>query len=229
MRTKADLRRKALSVDERLARTYGREELTSRMDDPVDTLVETILSQNTTDSNSHRAFVAIKAAYPKWEPLLTEKPGTVARIIRSGGLASLKAARIISSLQFIESARGRIELDFLRDMSTAEADAWLAQMKGVGPKTRAIVLLFSLGMPTFPVDTHVHRVSRRIGLIGLRTSRAAAQDELAAIVPVASYYSFHINLIKHGRAVCKARGPMCNDCQVRRLCDHIGSARKAQS
>ncbi|MCU0859615.1 MAG: endonuclease III [Thermoplasmata archaeon] len=229
MRTKADLRRKTLSVDERLARAYGREELSSRMDDPVDTLVETILSQNTTDSNSHRAFLALKSAYPKWEPLLTEKPATVARIIRSGGLAGLKADRIISSLQYIERARGRIELDFLRGISTTEADAWLAQMKGVGPKTRAIVLLFSLGMPTFPVDTHVHRVSRRIGLIGVRTTRAAAQDELAGLVPRARYYSFHINLIKHGRAVCKARNPRCDDCQVRRLCDHIGSAGKAQS
>ncbi len=229
MMTKADLRKKALAVDERLARTYGREELSSRMDDPVDTLVETILSQNTTDSNSHRAFLALKAVYPEWEALLTERPVTVAKIIRSGGLACLKAERIISSLRFIERARGGIELDFLRDMSTAEADAWLAQMKGVGPKTRAIVLLFSLGMPTFPVDTHVHRVSRRIGLIGARTSRAAAQDELADLVPVAVYYSFHINLIHHGRTVCKARNPRCNDCQVRRLCDHFRSARKAQS
>jgi endonuclease-3 len=226
---RALLRRKSSSIDRRLATIYGRDKLTLGEDDPVDTLVETILSQNTTDKNSHRAFLALKAAYPTWEPLLRAEPVIVAKIIRSGGLAAMKAERIVSALRFIKDERGRFELDFLREMSTADADAWMAQMKGVGPKTRAIVLLFSLGMPVFPVDTHVHRVSRRIGLIGPRTSREQAQVDLASLVPSGKYYSFHINLIEHGRAVCRARNPRCQDCVVSNLCDFYKSSKKAQS
>jgi endonuclease-3 len=229
MASKAALRRKISSVDRALARLYGREELAAERDDPVDTLVETILSQNTTDANSHRAFLSLKAAYPRWRMLLGARPSVVAKIIRSGGLAGIKAERIISSLRFIDSERGMLELDFLRGMSPADADAWLSQMKGVGPKTRAIVLLFALGMPMFPVDTHVHRVSRRIGLIGPHTSREQAQEELAMLVPTEKYYSFHINLIEHGRAVCKARGQRCSDCTLRVHCDFFGASKKAQS
>jgi len=226
---RALLRRKSSSIDRRLATIYGRAELIPGEDDPVDTLVETILSQNTTDKNSHKAFLALKVAYPTWEPLLRAKPVIVAKIIRSGGLAAMKAERIVSALRFIKDEVGRFELEFLREMSTADADAWLAQMKGVGPKTRAIVLLFSLGMPVFPVDTHVHRVSRRIGLIGPRTSREQAQADLASLVPRGKYYSFHINLIEHGRAVCRARNPRCQDCAVSDLCDFYKSSEKAQS
>ena len=229
MRSNAETREKAIALERRLAAVYGREELSSRMDDPVDTLVETILSQNTTDANSHRAYLALRAAYPRWESLIGERPDAVARIIRSGGLADLKAERIISSLRVIRESRGSIELDFLREMRPTDADAWLAKMKGVGPKTRAIVLLFSLGMPVFPVDTHVHRVSRRLGLIGPKTTRAAAQDELASIVPKSKYYSFHINLIRHGRMVCRARNPKCQECQVRRACAFFATHRKAQA
>ena len=228
MDARARLRKKVLYVDKRLAAVYGRQEPSARKDDPVDTLIETILSQNTTDANSHRAFLALKAAYPTWEPLLRARPSSVARIIRSGGLAAMKAERIIASLRYIHDSRGEIELEFLRDMPPADADAWLSQMKGVGPKTRAIVLLFSLGMPLFPVDTHVHRVSRRLGLIGQKTSRAAAQDELAELVPETKYYSFHINLIEHGRRICRARNPRCQDCRLESLCDYASSQCKAQ-
>jgi endonuclease III len=221
----ASLRKKALRIDTALTRVYGRQDR-QECEAPLDTLVETILSQNTTDTNSHRSFLALKKEYPSWDSLLGEKRSKVSRVIRSGGLPDIKAERILGALEFIKESRGSLDLEFLRDMTPSQADAWLAQMKGVGPKTRSIVLLFSLGMPAFPVDTHVHRVSRRLGLIGPQTSREQAQEDLAKLVPPSEFYSFHINLIEHGRAVCRARNPRCSSCQLSRSCDfHRGSIR----
>jgi endonuclease-3 len=223
----ASLRKKALLMNRTLTRIYGRQ-LPSSGNDPLDTLVETILSQNTTDINSHRSFLALKKEYLSWDELLGEPRSKVSRIIRSGGLPDIKAERILGALKFIKDSRGALTLDFLSDMSPSEADAWLAQMKGVGPKTRSIVLLFSLGMPAFPVDTHVHRVSTRLGLIGPRTSRENAQEDLARLVPTREFYNFHINLIEHGRAVCSARNPRCASCRLSRSCDYYPGRVKAQ-
>jgi len=215
----ASLGKKALRIDTALTRVYGRQDPPG-CDDPLDTLVETILSQNTTDINSHRSFLALKKEYPSWDRLLGEKRSKVSSVIRSGGLPDIKAERILGALEFIKGSTGSLGLEFLRDMTPSQADAWLAQMKGVGPKTRSIVLLFSLGMPAFPVDTHVHRVTKRLGLIGKKVSREDAQQVLATLVPEVEYYNFHINLIEHGRALCIARKPKCIRCPVRSLCDY---------
>lgn len=222
----SSLRRKVAKINRALTKAYGKKSACAD-EDPVDTLVETILSQNTTDINSHRSFLALKNAYPNWSSLIGESPSEVASIIRSGGLPDIKARRIIAALEFIVRERGTIELDFLRDLSPASADRWLAQMKGVGPKTRSIVLLFSLGKAAFPVDTHVHRVSRRLGLIGPKVTREKAQDDLGATVPKRQYYNFHINLIEHGRAVCRARRPACEACVISDVCDHFSEAVEA--
>lgn len=222
------LRKKAADVDRSLTRIYGRKEAELN-DDPLDTLVETILSQNTTDKNSHRAFIALRKAYPSWNGLMGENPERVAKVIRSGGLAGIKASRILAALEFIHRERGSLELDFLRDMDPNAAEAWLARIKGVGPKTRSIVLLFSLGMPSFPVDTHIHRVTKRIGLIGKKTSRERAQTELATLVPRKEFYNFHINLIEHGRAVCRARNPRCSVCKISMYCDYFAHLAKGES
>jgi len=219
---------RAMKLDRILTRIYGRKEL-ALDDDPLDTLVETILSQNTTDKNSGRAFMKLKDAYPKWERMLGEDPQKVARIIRSGGLAGIKAARILDALEFINRERGALDLDFLRGMEPDDAEAWLGQMKGVGPKTRSIVLLFALGMPAFPVDTHIHRVTSRLGLIGPKTTREQAQAELAKLVPREEFYNFHIDIIEHGRAVCQARKPKCDICKISQLCDFYGRPAKAQT
>ncbi len=224
----ASLKRKAADIDGILTKVYGRK-VAELEDDPLDTLVETILSQNTTDKNSHRAFQALKKAYPSWGELMGEDAGKVAKVIRCGGLAGIKASRILGALEFISRERGLLDLDFLRDMSPQDAEAWLAQMKGVGPKTRSIVLLFSLGMPAFPVDTHIHRVTRRIGLIGPRVSREKAQTELAALVPRREFYNYHINLIEHGRAICQARRPRCHICTISRHCDYFVRTAKAEN
>lgn len=220
------LRARAARTDAILTNLYGRKEIEGE-EDPVDMLVETILSQNTTDKNSHRAFLALKRAYPRWEDMLGQDRPKVAALIRVGGLADIKAGRILDALEFIKTDRGELRLDFLRGMTPSEAEQWLAQIKGVGPKTRGIMLLFALRMPAFPVDTHIHRVTKRLGLIGQRTSRERAQEELARLVPQEEFYNFHINLIEHGRAVCQARAPKCGFCKIRRLCDY--HSRRAQA
>ncbi|OGS52518.1 MAG: hypothetical protein A3K75_00370 [Euryarchaeota archaeon RBG_13_61_15] len=224
----AKLCRKAASIDRILTMEYGRK-IVEAVEDPLDTLIETILSQNTTDLNSHRAFKALKKRYPTWNRLIGEDPRRVSEIIRSGGLAGIKAERILAALELIKRETGALDLDFLRDMPASEADAWLGRMKGVGPKTRSIVLLFSLGMPAFPVDTHIHRVTKRMGLIGKKTNREQAQADLASLVPSSEFYNFHINIIEQGRAVCKARSPRCEVCKVSGLCDYYSTTRKAQT
>jgi len=221
-----DLRRKAAEIDGILTRLYGRK-VAQGEEDPLDTLIETILSQNTTDRNSYRSYRALKKEYPRWDLMMGERPSKIADIIRSGGLADIKAERILGALEHIKRVSGKLDLDFLRKLSPQDADAWLSHIKGVGPKTRSIVLLFSLKMPAFPVDTHVHRVTRRIGLIGKGTSREKAQVELARLVPVKEFYNFHINLIEHGRAICQARKPKCSLCRVSRLCDYFNKVVRA--
>jgi endonuclease-3 len=144
----------------------------------------------------------------------------VVEAIRPAGLANQKGPRIQGALRFITEQRGELDLDFLADWPVEEAKAWLSSIKGVGPKTAAIVLLFSLGRPAFPVDTHVHRVTRRLGLIGPRVSREKAHDELEQLVAPEDYYAFHLNLIRHGRQVCASRKPRCQDCLLHDLCDY---------
>jgi endonuclease-3 len=207
-----------MEVDKILTRVYGRKEVGRRRTNALDTLMLTILSQNTNDVNRDKAYRSLKMAFPNWEDVMDSDRMQVAKAIRVGGLANIKSERIINVLRFIDRERGQLSLEFLKKMTPADVDAWLSQMKGVGPKTRAIVMLFSLGMSAFPVDTHVHRVTKRIGLIGRRTSRERAQQELAVLVPEREYYNLHINLIEHGRAVCNARKPKCPVCAVRSQC-----------
>ena len=215
-----DLRARVMKVDKMLTRAYGRKEVGRRRTNPLDTLMLTILSQNTNDVNRDRAYHSLRMAYPRWEDVMGSNRRQVAKAIRVGGLANIKSERMIDVLKFINDARGRLSLEFLKKMTPAEADAWLSQMKGVGPKTRAIVMLFSLGMSAFPVDTHVHRVTKRVGLLGRRISRERAQQELAVLVPEREYYNLHINLIEHGRTVCTARKPKCAICSIRSQCDY---------
>jgi len=215
-----ELRVRALEVDKILTRVYGRKEVGRRRTNALDTLMLTILSQNTNDVNRDRAYRSLRMAYPRWEEVMASNRRQVAKAIRVGGLANIKSERIIDVLRFINRERGQLSLEFLKKTTPADADAWLSQMKGVGPKTRAIVMLFSLGMSAFPVDTHVHRVTKRIGLIGRKISRERAQQELAVLVPEREYYNLHINLIEHGRAICNARKPKCAVCAIRSQCDY---------
>ena len=217
------LSKKANDVNSSLASVYGRRLRHSKAD-PLDTLVETILSQNTSDVNSHRAFGRLKEVYPDWKMLLDADPSEIASAIRSGGLADIKARRIVGALNRVMEVSGSLKLAFLSKMPAKEAAEWLTSIDGIGPKTAAIVLLFSFGKPVFPVDTHVHRVSGRLGLLSPRATRERAQKELETLVPEEEYYNMHLNLIEHGRKKCRALNPLCDICEVSRLCTHHGTS-----
>jgi endonuclease-3 len=188
--------------------------------DPVDLLVMTILSQNTSDTNSLRAFARLKSAFCDYEKVLAASDEVVADSIRAGGLAEIKARRIKEALFNIKLYAGAISLSFLADMGKDKAMAYLLSLPGVGPKTASVVLLFAFSMPFLPVDTHVYRVSRRLGLLDLDVKQEKAQPLLERIVPVAKYLSLHLNLITHGRLICRARGPRHEECALRNCCSY---------
>ncbi len=190
--------------------------------DAMDELVSCILSQNTSDTNRDRGFAALKARYPTWQAVVDAPTPEVVTTIRSAGLANQKAPRIQQALRIIHAERGEYDIDFLLDMPIAEAKAWLTSINGIGPKTAAIVLCFAFGLPAFPVDTHVNRVSKRIGFAPEKTSVEAMHDVMEAIVPPEDHYAFHIYLIRHGRDTCTARRPYCERCPLTAHCDYYG-------
>jgi len=188
--------------------------------DPLDELINTILSQNTNDLNRDRAYHALRAKFPTWEEVRDAPRGQVIAAIKSAGLANQKGPRIQAVLRRITAERGELDLNFLRDLPTDEAKAWLISLDGVGLKTASIVLLFALGKPAFPVDTHIHRVTGRLGLLPPKTSADKAHGILEELVPPEWYHSFHLNVIEHGRQVCKAQRPLCAQCVLQKQCDY---------
>ncbi len=210
------LRAKILKIHDRLLKVYGfppRPRL-----DPVSELVSTILSQSTNDNLRDRAYDTLRERYPTWEQVRDAPVRKIAKAIHVCGLSQQKAPRIKKALQHIMRERGRLDLSFLSQMTVDEARRWLMSIEGVGPKTAAIVLLFSLNRPAFPVDTHVHRVTGRLGLIPPKTSADKAHQILEELVPPELYLPFHLNVIAHGRQVCYARNPQCDACVLRRQC-----------
>jgi endonuclease III len=189
---------------------------------PIDELIVTILSQHTSDLNSERAFGELVSRFPTWEDVLVAPTSEVAESIRSGGLAAQKAPRIQAVLRSILHERGTFDLDFLSNMSVSDGRQWLKALPGVGPKTASCVLLFSFGLPAMPVDTHVHRVAGRLGLISANANAEQVQDSLEARLGENRdrIYALHMNLIAHGRTVCVARRPKCSDCPLTRCCDY---------
>lgn len=205
-----------LHIHELLLAEYGKPAWHPR--DPVAVLVGTILSQNTNDVNRDRAYDRMRERLPTWEAVRDAPPEDLMAAIRPAGLAPTKGPRIQEALRRITAERGELSLGFVGELPLEEARTWLLDIPGVGPKTAAIVLLFALGKPAFPVDTHVHRVTRRLGLIPERTSREKAHDLLEQLVPQELYYVFHLNVIAHGRAVCHARKPEHERCVLREVC-----------
>lgn len=212
------LKRRARSVHARLLKAFGEPKWREALP-PVDELVSTILSQNTNDTNRDRAFAGLRAAFPTWEAVRDAPRSAVVRSIRSAGLANQKGPRIQKVLRDITRERGNLDLRFLAQLPIAEARAWLMRFNGVGPKTAAIVLQFALGRPDFPVDTHIYRVSGRLGLRPLRMTVEQAHPHLAALFEPETYYAAHLNLIRLGREICHARRPDCPNCPVRQLCE----------
>lgn len=185
---------------------------------PIDELVSTILSQNTNDTNRDRAFQALVDRYPTWEEVRDADSDQVIDTIRSAGLANQKGPRIQNILREITDQRGELDLDFLAEMTTEDARKWLMQFKGVGPKTAAIVLQFSLNKPAFPVDTHIYRVTGRLGIRPEKMTADQAHEYLSRLFPPEAYHPAHLNIIRLGRELCQARKPKCPICPLRDLC-----------
>ncbi len=183
---------------------------------PVSVLVRTILSQNTSDTNSRGAFRSLLKSFDNWESVAEADVAAIAHCIRNSGLGRIKAQRIKQALEEIVRKRGRLELDFLSQLTLPEAQDWLGRLPGVGLKTARCVLLFSLGMPSLPVDTHIWRVTKRLGLISAKASLNEAHNTLGELVPEEDVYQFHILIIEHGRRVCRARNPNCRDCVLKK-------------
>jgi len=190
-------------------------------DGPLNVLVQTILSQNTSDTNSKRAFKSLIASYPSWEDVASADVHQIADAIRSGGLGEIKARRIKQALGEIQQKRGKLELKFLNELPLSEARDWLTQLPGVGTKTASCVFLFSLGRPALPVDTHVYRVAKRLGLIDARTKVEKAHRLLENLVPPDQVYPFHVLMIEHGRKICHAQRPHCDTCVLSQLCQYF--------
>lgn len=212
------LRDKITILNDLLIEKYGPKH--RRSHDPLDTLMLTILSQNTNDVNRDHAFYTLRQRFPTWEAVRTAPTDDVVEAIRTAGLANQKGPRMKEALAIIAERAGNLNLDFLEQMELEEARLWLTSIKGVGPKTAAIVLCFAFGKPAFPVDTHVHRVSKRLGLIGPKATREQAHVILEALVPPELCHVFHLNLIEHGRHACKAGQPLCEICAIRDYCDY---------
>lgn len=214
------LQKKYNTVYLKLQTAYGQPQWRQHLP-PIDELVSTILSQSTSDINRDRGFNALKNRYPGWGDILDAPVDEIVDTIRPAGLANQKGPRIQEALRFIVSQRGELSIDFLNDLPLDEARAWLIQIKGVGIKTASIVLLFSFARPVFPVDTHVHRISRRLGLIGPKVSAEKAHPILEQLGDPQTFYTMHLNLIQHGRQVCLARNPRCEQCQLQQECSYF--------
>ncbi len=204
-------------VMERLAPVYG-EPHHLPSGDPVAELVLTVLSQNTADTNSGRAFTQLMRRFPSWEAIAEAPAHEVVGAIQSGGLAQQKGPRIQAILRAVRDRSRDFDLSFLASEPLGEAKGWLRSLPGVGPKTAACVLLFALGRPAMPVDTHVERVAKRLGLIVSGATSEHAHDLLEALVDPADYYRFHMLLIKHGRRLCPAHRPLCERCPLEPDC-----------
>jgi len=221
------LQLRALAIHHRLLEVYG-EPLWRRPLPALDELVSTILSQNTNDLNRDRAFDALRRRFPTWEAVRDAPRRSVIKAIRPAGLANQKGPRIQQVLRQITDERGALDLEFLRRLPPAEAASWLRRFKGVGPKTAAIVMLFSLDMPAFPVDTHIYRVTGRLGLRPAKVSAEVAHAVLGELFPEETYKAAHLNLIRLGREVCQARRPACERCPLTRWCDYYKTVASRQ-
>ena len=218
---------RAQAIHARLLEFYGLPEWRDPFP-PLDELVSTILSQNTNDRNRDLAYNRLRARFATWEAVRDAPVEDVIDCIRPAGLANQKGPRIQAVLRAITAQRGSLDLEFLRTLPREEAHAWLLQFNGVGPKTAAIVLQFSLEMPAFPVDTHIYRVTGRLGIRPARLTVEQAHPWLAGLFPPAEYGPAHLNIIRLGREICTARRPFCERCPVLDLCDY-GTAWMAAS
>ena len=209
--------RRLRAIHARLAKAFGPLE-PPRAADPLDELILTVLSQHTSDLNAERAFGELWAAFPSWQQVVDSTSPAVADVIRTGGLANTKAPRIQSILREVREREGAYSLNRLRTLSDADARAYLMSLPGIGPKTAAVVLSFALGRDAMPVDTHVHRVTKRLGIIPSKASAERADRLLHDLIPDGLRTQLHVAFIRLGRQICKAPTPRCAACPLKDLC-----------
>lgn len=207
-------------IVQNLERAYGVPENRWTDWDVLDMLVAVILSQATSDANSDRTYDALKKRFPTWDSVLRAREQTLVETIRLGGLANQKAAVIRGLLREVKERHGSFDLSFLHELPPLEAVKYLASFRGVGPKTAACTLLFACSTEVFPLDTHIFRVLRRVGLIPAKCSDQFAHEVMNRLVPTGKFYSFHVNLIRHGRKLCRPRDPLCERCPIVEYCDY---------
>ena len=219
---------KALQVTQRLTKYYGEVPFSSK--DPMSMLVDIILSHRTRDEQTAAAWDNLLKRFGSWEAVRDAPTEEVQDAIANVNWPEVKAPRLQTIMRQITEERGNLNLDFLRDLPVEEGAAWLSRFEGVGPKTRACVLLFSCQKPILPVDVHVHRVSIRLGLIGKKVSADNAHALLQALLPqdARSIYNFHKGLLRHGQRICVFERPRCNKCPITDLCDYYHTVVKPQ-
>jgi endonuclease-3 len=229
----ADRRRRRALADvvlERLGRRYDHPRWAGPRLDAVSELVLTILSQNTADTNSFRAFTALRQCYPDWDAVLGAPTDELVEVIRPGGLAPTKAPRIQHALAEVHArTAGSWDLSFLGTQPLDEARGWLVSLTGIGRKTASIILLFGFGRPAVPVDTHVHRVATRLGMLPPRTPLDRAHDLLEEVLRPDEMYPFHVELIRHGRDTCRAPRPICGLCPLTDVCAYYVLAARGKA
>lgn len=211
------LRTKTAEVHRRLAKRFGTPKWQGP-EDPLESIIWTILSQNTNDLNSERAYRSLRKAFPRWELLLEAPVGGIARAIRVGGLANRKSKHIKDFLKWVKRTYGRLSLKAMHDMTPEEAVETFTRHKGIGLKTVYVTLLFACGKDVFPVDTHIYRIVRRLGIVPGKASRDQVTKLMQVLVSKGKSFALHLNLIAFGRTVCKAQKPLCWDCPLVRLC-----------
>ena len=216
MNTK-DLREKVKDVNDILEAQLGIPERFSERS-PLDSLVRTILSQNTNDVNSGRAYSNLREHFPTWEDVLNADVRDIADVIRVGGLANQKSARIKDALAWIKDTYGELNIDFVCDMEPEEAIKLLTKLKGVGLKTVHVMLSFACKMDVFPVDTHILRISKRLDIVPENASADKAHEIWAKLFPSGKAFTLHVNLIRFGRLICHSRKPECNGCPLMKYC-----------
>ncbi len=214
-----DKKKWALNVYKRLLDFYG-EPQWPNIKSPIDELVFTILSQNTTDASRDRAYASLRKRFPTWDAVRKADPAEVIEAVRIAGFAHQKGPRIQNVLNEIIEERGSLDLSFLKDMPLEDARSWLMKHKGVGYKTAAIVLLFSMGRPAFPVDTHIYRVTGRVGLRPEKMTVEQTHMLMEKLLPPETYYTAHLNIIRLGREICKARNPAHKGCPLLEVCNY---------
>lgn len=211
------IRAKVRKITLLLEKQYG---IPRRKDsrDPLDILIETILSQNTNDRNRDRAYQRLKTRFPRWEDVLNAKTKNIVLAIRPGGLAEQKSRRIKEILRWIKKNEGELSLVLLQKMNSEEIKKKVGALKGIGPKTVHCLLLFGLGREAFPVDTHILRIGKRLGFIPEGMGAEKAHQWMVPLIPMKKSLSLHLNLIRFGRSICKAKNPSCNFCFLNQEC-----------